>query len=113
MTTSYSADVKQELLKLNKGQLFIFLELLNALVEKPDSFHPNVAAILQNLENMQFLINTLRPDQVGSTSQPYLRTGCGLRSASARIEQKYIPVVDGSSMALPVRPAVGAKCSAR
>jgi hypothetical protein len=65
--------VKQELLKLNKGQLFVYLDLLNALVEKPDSFHPNVAAILQNLENMQFLINTLRPDQVRAAREAKLR----------------------------------------
>lgn len=61
-----AADVKQELLKLNKGLLFIYIDLLHILVHNPSQYADMVTVAITCLQNMQHLISRLRPEQVGA-----------------------------------------------
>lgn len=58
------AAIKEELLKLNKGLLFLFLELLTVLVQQPSQYAATLNPILGTLHNMQHLVNIARPLQV-------------------------------------------------
>ncbi len=59
-----SADCKAQLLKLNHGLLFLFIELLSVLVEQPSQYAQSLMQVLATLQNMQHLVNLLRPHQV-------------------------------------------------
>lgn len=57
--------MKVELSKLNKGLLFLFIELLNALVQQPSAYATALSPVLVTLHNMMHLINMARHHQVG------------------------------------------------
>jgi hypothetical protein len=59
------ADIKGELLRLNKGLLFMFLELLQVLVAQPSQYSSSLSEIMGSLFTMNHLINMARPLQVG------------------------------------------------
>lgn len=59
------ADIKAELLTLNKGLLFLFLELLTVLVQHPTGYSAALSPVLITLHNMMYLINLARHHQVG------------------------------------------------
>lgn len=60
------SDIKAELLKLNKGLLFLFLELLSVLVQHPSGYSSALSPVLVTLHNMMHLINLARQHQVGT-----------------------------------------------
>jgi hypothetical protein len=45
--------------------LFIYIDLLHVLVANPAQYADMVTAAITCLQNMQHLINRLRPEQVG------------------------------------------------
>jgi hypothetical protein len=51
--------------KLNKGLLFLFLELLTVLVQQSSAYSSAVTPVLVTLHNMIHLINMARHHQVG------------------------------------------------
>jgi hypothetical protein len=59
-----TADIKGELLRLNRGVLFMFLELLQVLVAQPSQYSSSLSEIMGSLFNMNHLINMARPLQV-------------------------------------------------
>eukprot|EP00879_Flechtneria_rotunda_P007944 GHRR01008323.1.p1 GENE.GHRR01008323.1~~GHRR01008323.1.p1 ORF type:complete len:143 (+),score=54.82 GHRR01008323.1:736-1164(+) len=59
-----SVDIKQELMELNKGVLFLFLELLTVLVQQPSQYAQALSQVKVALLNMSHLINMARPLQV-------------------------------------------------
>ena len=61
---SHFPDAKGELLKLNQALLVLFLELLSVLVEQPSAYAEAVTKVIAALQNMQYLVNALRPQQV-------------------------------------------------
>lgn len=63
--TTVCTDIKAELLKLNKGLLFLFLELLSVLVQQPSTYSSALSPVLITLHNMMQLINMARQHQVG------------------------------------------------
>jgi hypothetical protein len=58
------ADIKGELLRLNRGVLFMFLELLQVLVAQPSQYSSMLSEIMGTLFNMNHLLNMARPLQV-------------------------------------------------
>lgn len=56
-------DAKAELLKLNQLLLVLFLELLSVLVEQPTAYAETLTRLIAALQNMQHLVNLLRPQQ--------------------------------------------------
>jgi hypothetical protein len=50
--------------KLNKGLLFLFLELLTVLVQQPSGYSSALSPVLITLHNMMHLINMARHHQV-------------------------------------------------
>eukprot|EP00878_Enallax_costatus_P002412 GHUV01002588.1.p2 GENE.GHUV01002588.1~~GHUV01002588.1.p2 ORF type:complete len:211 (+),score=78.77 GHUV01002588.1:224-856(+) len=69
-----SIAIKQELLKLNKGLLFLFLELLTVLVQQPSRYAESLGPVLATMHNMQYLINLARPLQAKETLRCTLQT---------------------------------------
>jgi len=65
--TNAPPDAKAELLKLNQALLVLFLELLSVLVEQPSAYAETLTRVIGALQNMQHLVNTLRPEQVPLT----------------------------------------------
>jgi hypothetical protein len=63
-TLCLPADIKQELLKLNKGLLFLFIELLEVLVKQPSAYAALLSELNITLNNMAHLLNMARPLQV-------------------------------------------------
>jgi hypothetical protein len=59
-----AADIKAELVKLNKGLLFLFLELVTVLVQQPSGYSSALSPVLITLHNMMHLINMARHHQV-------------------------------------------------
>lgn len=59
-----TTDIKAELLRLNRGLLFMFLELLQVLVDQPSQYSGSLSEILGVLFNMAHLLNMARPLQV-------------------------------------------------
>lgn len=60
------AEVKHELLQMNTELLFIFRELISALIDQPSSWSQHVSDVSSMLRQMQHLLNTLRPPQVST-----------------------------------------------
>jgi hypothetical protein len=58
------ADIKAELIKLNKGLLFLFLELLTVLVQQPSGYSSALTPVMVTLHNMMHLLNLARHHQV-------------------------------------------------
>jgi hypothetical protein len=56
--------VRGELLKLNRGLLFLFLELLAVLVQQPSAYSHALSQIMVTLHNMMHLLNLARTHQV-------------------------------------------------
>lgn len=63
-----SSDFKAALLQLNRELLFQYLELVDALIDRPSSYAREVEAISTIIRNMHFLLNHLRSHQVRFTS---------------------------------------------
>ena len=57
-------DIKAELIKLNKGLLFLFLELLTVLVQQPSGYSSALTPVMVTLHNMMHLLNLARHHQV-------------------------------------------------
>jgi hypothetical protein len=68
------ADIKAELIKLNKGLLFLFLELLTVLVQQPSGYSSALTPVMVTLHNMMHLINLARHHQVGTAAELNLRS---------------------------------------
>jgi hypothetical protein len=49
---------------MNKGLLFLFLELLTVLVQQPSSYSAALSPVKLTLDNMMHLINLARHHQV-------------------------------------------------
>lgn len=65
------ADIKAELIKLNKGLLFLFLELLTVLVQQPSGYSSALTPVMVTLHNMMHLINLARHHQVGTAADSW------------------------------------------
>jgi len=63
-TTRHVADCKRELRKLNMQLMFVFVELLSALVDQPDKHARLLTTTNQLLQNMLHLVSQMRPAQV-------------------------------------------------
>lgn len=68
-----SVDARAELLKLNGALLALFLELLSVLVEAPGSYAETLTRLLGALQNMQHLVNAVRPRQARDALEVELR----------------------------------------
>lgn len=60
------ADIKYELLQMNREVLLIFRELISALIDQPSSWSQRVSDVSSMLRQMLHLLNTLRPHQVST-----------------------------------------------
>jgi MED7 protein len=65
-------DIKAELLRLNQGLPFLFVELLTALIQQPSAHAAALSQVMVTLHNMAHLINMARPLQVMLCSVPAL-----------------------------------------
>lgn len=77
-----SPDIKAELAKLNKGLLFLFLELLTVLVQQSSAYSSAVSPVLVALHNMMHLINMARHHQVWCDPLACMRALCSHRLGS-------------------------------
>lgn len=68
-----TVDAKAELLRLNQLLLVLFIELLSVLVEQPGSYAETLTRVIGALQNMQHLINDLRPQQARHTLEYILQ----------------------------------------
>eukprot|EP00877_Chromochloris_zofingiensis_P009548 jgi/Chrzof1/4847/Cz15g01130.t1 len=68
-----SIDFKTELLKLNSALLFLFIELLAVLVQQPSQSPQLLTNVIGTLQNMNHLINLLRPIQARHTLEYMLQ----------------------------------------
>ncbi|WIA30226.1 hypothetical protein OEZ86_000317 [Tetradesmus obliquus] len=114
-----SVDIRAELLRLNRGLLFMFLELLQVLVDQPSQYSGSLSEILGVLFNMAHLLNMARPLQARETLKHALRTQiaekqaalAALRSQSAKVRQELLAVtqqlaaVGGDAAESAQRPA--------
>lgn len=69
---SLLTDIKAELLRLNQGLPFLFVELLTALIQQPSAHAAALSQVMVTLHNMAHLINMARPLQVMLCSVPAL-----------------------------------------
>lgn len=77
------ADIKSQLLSLNQDVLFLFLELLRALVDAPTEHAQALSRVHLALNGMQHLTNLLRPRQVTVHTWHALNCEC-IRTISTR-----------------------------
>ena len=95
-----AADIKAELLKLNRGLLFLFLELLTVLVQQPSGYSSALSPVMVTLHNMMHLINLARHHQVGPQPQPWLQTaarstfGSGCTHLHLRLKDLLVTLLD-------------------
>ncbi|KAL3130764.1 hypothetical protein ABBQ38_000109 [Trebouxia sp. C0009 RCD-2024] len=78
-------DTKQELLQMNRELLFIFRELISALIDQPSSWSQRCTDISSMLRQMQHLLNALRPHQASVTLA---------NSLQAETQQRNLAVAD-------------------
>jgi len=62
------ADFKGELTRLNRELLFVFLDLLDCLVQRPSAYARAAENVGVVARNMSYLLNALRSEQVLSFS---------------------------------------------
>ncbi|GAX76290.1 hypothetical protein CEUSTIGMA_g3735.t1 [Chlamydomonas eustigma] len=68
-----SVDIKSELGRLNKEVIFVYSELLRVLVENPSGYVPTLNILNQVLDNMQHLLNMIRPEQARASLEYALK----------------------------------------
>lgn len=73
--TRACADARPELLRLNQLLLCLFLELLSVLVEQPAAYAETLTRVICALQNMQHLVNLMRPEQVRAHARRAARAG--------------------------------------
>lgn len=71
--TNGNVDFKAELSRLSCESVFLYLELLRALVENPTQYARALTALYQVLHNMQHLVNMMRPFQARATLEYALK----------------------------------------
>jgi len=68
-----SIDIKGQMLSLNQEVLFLFMELLRALVDSPAEHASALSRVTLTLNAMQHLTNLLRPRQAWATLEHALK----------------------------------------
>eukprot|EP00775_Hariotina_reticulata_P010876 gene10876-11030_t len=121
-----SVDIKQELLKLNKGVLFLFLELLEVLVNQPTAYAALISELNIALNNMAHLLNMARPLQAQQTLKYALQSQVqekqaaltALRATTSQMRQRVLELtsqlaaVGGDAAESAARPAASAAAKA-
>jgi hypothetical protein len=87
-------EFKAELLKLNGALLFLYIDLLGVLTDAPEQYAAALTPVVQTLQNMQHLLNLLRPLQV--------RYACCMLGRNAKHGRRLKPVWRGAW--LPTAP---------
>ncbi|GIL92010.1 hypothetical protein Vretimale_18514 [Volvox reticuliferus] len=117
-----SIDFKRELRRLSGELLFMFLELLKTVVEKPSGYAPQLTNVNVLLSNLVQLSNLMRPYQARATLEATLLLQVAtMRDSISRIRQQVAAAdevlagmaralvdVDGDTAESAARPSAGA-----